>query len=291
MTLQELIDRLHSIREALFEAREARVKPTVDDKVLTDWNSLMVAALAKAGSILKEPRYLEAAKRTADFMLNSMVKGDVLYHRYAKGEVAVEGFLDDYAFLVFGLIELYEATFEESYLQAAISFAKSMISKFWDKQNGGFYQTENSQTTLPRMKQLYDGATPSGNSFGLHDLLWLSRLTNEATYELMAMQMLKTFADEVEGAPDAYTFFLSALAFQIGPSYAVTVVGDLKNKDTEEMLNALKKNYLPSTVITLKHPSAMDLDYQQIDGKATRMCAETKHAYRPLTVSPSCLNS
>ena len=269
LTLQELIDRLHSIREALFEAREARVKPTVDDKVLTDWNSLMVAALAKAGSILKEPRYLEAAKRTADFMLNSMVKGDVLYHRYAKGEVAVEGFLDDYAFLVFGLIELYEATFEESYLQAAISFAKSMISKFWDKQNGGFYQTENSQTTLPRMKQLYDGATPSGNSFGLHDLLWLSRLTNEATYELMAMQMLKTFADEVEGAPDAYTFFLSALAFQIGPSYAVTVVGDLKNKDTEEMLNALKKNYLPSTVITLKHPSAMDLDYQQIDGKAT----------------------
>ncbi len=183
LTVQELIDRLHTIREALFEARKKRLAPAVDDKVLTDWNGLMIAALAKTGSALGEPKYIEAAKKAAEFILNQMRHGEVLYHRYAKGEVAVEGFLDDYAFFVFGLIELYEATFEDKYLQAAADLIKTMISKFWDTENGGFYQTQNSETAMPKLKQLYDGATPSGNSIALYDLLWLSRLTSEPTYE------------------------------------------------------------------------------------------------------------
>ena len=168
LTLQELIDRLHSIREALFEARKKRVPPAIDDKVLTDWNGLMIAALAKAGNVLDEPKYLEAAKKTADFILNQMLKDDVLYHRYAKGETAVEGFLDDYAFFIFGLIELYEATFEDKYLQAASALTKTMVTKFWDDKNGGFYQTQNSEAAMPKIKQLYDGAAPSGNSVALH---------------------------------------------------------------------------------------------------------------------------
>ena len=213
LTLQELIDRLHSIREALFEARKKRVPPAIDDKVLTDWNGLMIAALAKAGSVLNEAKYLEAAMKTADFILNQMLKDDVLYHRYAKGETAVEGFLDDYAFFIFGLIELYEATFEDKYLQAASALTKTMVTKFWDDKNGGFYQTQNSEAAMPKIKQLYDGAIPSGNSVALQDLLWLSRLTDEPTYDTMAAQMTKTFAQEIEGAPEAYTFFLSNLTF------------------------------------------------------------------------------
>jgi hypothetical protein len=269
LTLQELIDRLHAIRQSLFEAREKRVHPAVDDKVLTDWNGLMIAALAKAGALLNEPKYLEVAKKTADFILNHIRQGDVLYHRYAKGQTAIEGFLDDYSFTIFGLIELYEATFQDSYLQAAADLAKVMLAKFWDSQNGGFYQTENSQTVMPRMKQLYDGATPSGNSIAIHDLLWLSRLTKELKYEDMAVQMTKTFAEEIEGAPEAYTFFLSAVDFLKGPSYNVILVAELKDKDASDMLSVLKRHYLPSTVIAIKHPSEAGLGYQQIEGKAT----------------------
>ena len=183
LTLQELIDRLHKIRAVLFEARKKRVPPAIDDKVLTDLNSLMIAALAKTGSTLNEPKYLEAAKQTADFILKHMLKDGVLYHRYAKGEVAIEGFLDDYACLTFGLCHLYEATFQEQYLQAAVDLTKTMVEKFWDAKDGGFYQTQNSNAAMPRLKQVYDGATPSGNSIALYDLLWVSRLTNEPKYE------------------------------------------------------------------------------------------------------------
>lgn len=268
LTLQELITRLHSIRDQLFEARKKRLPPAIDDKVLTDWNGLMITALAKAGSILGEAKYIEAAMKTTDFILNQMREDGVLYHRYAKGEKAIEGFLDDYAFFVFGLIELNEAKFEDKYLQAAADLTKTMVAKFWDDKNGGFYQTHDA-TAMPKMRQLYDGAVPSGNSVALHNLLWLSRLTNEPTYDTMATQMTKTFAQEIEGAPDAYTFFLSALDFLIGPSYSVTVVGDLKEKDTAEMLNTIRKHYLPTTVIALKYPSKAGLGYQQIEGKAT----------------------
>ncbi len=145
LTVDELIMQMGKIRNALFEARQKRVAPAVDDKVLADWNGLMIAALAKAGIVFDNAAYLKAASKTADFMLNYMRKGDVLYHRYAKGEVAIEGFLDDYAFTVYGLIQLYEATFNEVYLQAAADLTKNMVSKFWDQQNGGFYQTQNAR--------------------------------------------------------------------------------------------------------------------------------------------------
>ena len=281
LTLQELIARLHNIRDALFEARKKRLPPATDDKILTDWNGLMVAALAKAGTVLNEPKYLEAAMKTADFILGHMREDGVLYHRYAKGERAVEGFLDDYAFFVYGLIELYEASFEDKYLQAAADLTKSMVTKFWDDENGGFYQTQTSEATMPKMKQLYDGAVPSGNSVALHNLLRLSRLTNESTYDTMAAQMTKLFAQEVEGAPEAYTFFLSALAFLIGPSYSVIIVGDLKDKDISEMLHALRAHYLPSTVVALKQPSKAGLDYQQIEGKATAYVCQNQTCLPP----------
>ncbi|MGA2681319.1 MAG: thioredoxin domain-containing protein [Candidatus Bathyarchaeia archaeon] len=269
LTVDQLIMQMGKIQNTLFEARQRRVAPAVDDKVLADWNGLMIAALAKAGSVFDNTAYLTAASKTADFLLNYMRKGEVLYHRYAKGEVAIEGFLDDYAYAVFGLIQLYEAAFNYVYLQAAIDLTKSMVSKFWDKQNGGFYQTQSTPAGMPKIKQLYDGATPSGNSVAFHNLLWLSRLTNEPTYEQMATQMTKTFAEEVEGAPDVYTFFLSALDFQLGPSYMVTVIGDLNAKDTQEMLKTLRHNYLPTAVIALTTPDKAGLAYQQIEGKAT----------------------
>ena len=173
-----------------------------------------------------------------------MRQGDRFYHRYAKEETAIDGFLDDYAFFILGLIELYESTFEEKYLNTALTITKSMIAKFWDDKNGGFFQTQTSEAGLPKLKQLYDGAVPSGNSVALFNLLRLSRLTNEITFDKMATQMIKTFAQEVEGAPEAYTFFLSAYDF-------------------------LKRHYMPATTVAIVRPDKSALDYQQIEGKTT----------------------
>ncbi len=249
----------------------------------------MVAALAKAGSVLGEPTYLDVATKAADFILNQMRQGNVLYHRYAKGEAAVEGFLDDYAFFVFGLIELYEALFEDKYLQAATDLTKTMIEKFWDINNGGFYQSQNTESSLPKIKQLYDGATPSGNSVALYNLLRLSRLTNESTFYQKATEMTKTFAQEIEGAPEAYTFFVTALDFLIGPSCSVVLVGNLNEKDTSDMLNALRKHYLPTTVIMLKSPSKAGLGYQQIEGKATAYVCRDQTCLPPTNSSTSLI--
>ncbi len=269
LTLDELIMRLGKIQHTLFEIRKKRIAPAIDDKVLTDWNGLMVAALAKAGVILDQPNYISKAVKTADFILNKMLKDDTLYHRYAKEETAINGFLDDYAFLTYGLIELYEATFQDKYLEAASALTKTMIKKFWDDKNGGFFQAQNAEASMPKMKQLYDGALPSGNSVALLDLMLLSRLTNEPTYDQKATEMTRTFGQEIEGVPEAYTFFLCAFDFLIGPSYIVTLVGDLKQKDTVDMLDALRKHYLPTTTVMLKSPDQAGLGYRQIDGKAT----------------------
>lgn len=289
LTVDELIMQMGKIRNALFRERQKRVAPAVDDKVLTDWNGLMIAALAKAGNVFGDATYLGAASKTADFVLNHMRKGDVLFHRYAKGEVAIEGFLDDYAFTVYGLIQLYEATFKDGYLKAADDLAKNMISRFWDTKNGGFYQTQNAPADMPKIKQLYDGAAPSGNSFALHDLLLLSRLTNEPQYEQLATQMTKTFADEIEGAPDAFTFFLSAVAYQVGPFYSVVLVGDLKEESMREMLDALRKRYLPNAAVTLKAPAAAGLGYQQIEGKATAYVCKDQTCLPPTNAIPQML--
>ena len=275
LTLDELILRLGKIQQILFEVRKKRVAPAIDDKVLTDWNGLMVAALANAGRVLDAPKYLDVAVKTADFILNQMLKDGTLYHRYAKGETAIDAFLDDYAFLTYGLIELYEASFQDKYLEAASALTKTMVAKFWDTKNGGFYQAQNAEASMPKMKQLYDGAIPSGNSVALLDLLLLSRLTNES-YEQKANEMTQAFGQEIEGAPEAYTFFLSAFNFLTGPSYSVIIVGDPTQKDAKEMLEALKTYYLPTTTLAIKNPDKAGLSYQQIDGKATAYVCQDK---------------
>ena len=269
LTLQELINRVHGIREALFEVRKKRVAPAKDDKVLADWNGLMVAALAKVGRVLGEAKYVEAAAKTTDFLLSQMKKGEILFHRFAKGEAAIDAFLDDYAFLTFGLIELYEATFDDRYLQAANNLTKEMVAWFWDPKNGGFYfSAKPSESGMPRMKQVYDGAAPSGNSVAMHNLLRLSRLANEPSYEDMANKLAKAFSEDVQGAPEAYTFLLCALDFEVGPSFSVLLVGDPKESDMQAMLAALRKHYLPNLVISTVPEGKAGLGYEKLEGKA-----------------------
>ncbi len=271
LTLDELIRLLGKVRNLLFEMRKNRVRPLRDEKVLVDWNGLMIAALARAKAIFEEPRYLQAAVKAADFILCNLRKPNgELHHLWVKGEKAVDGFLDDYAFLTFGLIELYEATFEEKYLQTAADLTNLMLSQFWDTKEGGFYFTcRDADTTMPRMKHVYDGALPSGNSMALLNLLRLARLMGNTGYEETARKTFNVFAEEVKEAPQAYTFMLAALDFSLGPVYSVILVGKVDSKDTKEMLLALRKNYVPNLVISLKQANEAGVGYEKIDGKTT----------------------
>jgi uncharacterized protein YyaL (SSP411 family) len=157
---------LKDARKVLFDLRKKRVHPLKDDKILTSWNGLMIAAFAKGYEALGNEAYAEAAKRAAGFILQNLRTADGrLLRRYRHGDAAYPGYLDDYAFLVWGLIELYEATFEVSYLEEAVALNKAMIDIFWDKQGGGlFFTGKGNEPLITQSKEIYDGALPSGNS-------------------------------------------------------------------------------------------------------------------------------
>jgi uncharacterized protein YyaL (SSP411 family) len=276
LTIDELIVKLGKIRNILFGTREKRFHPAKDDKILVDWNGLMIAALARASQVLGEKKYLQAAVKAADFVLKEVKNEDGrLYHRYAKGEKAVEGFLDDYAYFVFGLVELYEACFEEKYLQACLDLTKTMISEFWDEKAGGFYFTNKSaDEAVPRIKQTYDGAVPSGNSVALYNLLRLARLSGESYLEEYAQKTIKAFSEEVKSQPLGHTFMLVGLEFALGPTFNVVLVGDPADKDTVDVIAAIRKNYLPNLTVTIwtpekAKPPIPGVVYEKIEGKPT----------------------
>jgi uncharacterized protein YyaL (SSP411 family) len=271
LTVDEFVLKLGRIVNTLFEARKTRVHPAKDDKVLADWNGLMIAALARASQVFGGKKYLQAAVKAADFVLEKMRSTNgTLLHRFAKGESAVEGFLDDYAFLAWGLIEVYEAGFDEMYLKAAVELTRAMVSRFWNEDDGGFYFTaKGGDAALTRMKEVYDGALPSGNSVALLNLLRLAVLTGDSVFEEKASRIVKTFADEVKRAPTGHAFMLIGVDFALGPAYSVILVGEPQEKNTLAMLGAFRKQFLPNLVVLLRKPDAAGLGYEMVEGKAT----------------------
>ncbi len=243
--------RWESARARLFAEREKRVHPHKDDKVLADWNGLMIAACAMAAQALGEPRYAEAAQRAADFILSRMRTSEGgLLHRYREGDAAVPGNLDDYAFMVWGLIELYEATFEPRALRTALELNDYALRHFWDEAKGGFFFTaDNQERVLVRSKEIYDGAVPSGNSASLLNLLRLARLTGRTDEK--AAQLSAAFGASIGESPAAYTLWMVALDFALGPAYEVVISGKPQAEDTQVMLRALREVFLPNKVVLL----------------------------------------
>jgi uncharacterized protein YyaL (SSP411 family) len=212
-------------RQKMEVARERRIHPLKDDKVLTSWNGLMVAAMAKAYQALGDHVYVDAAQRAAGFILQNLKKDNRLFRRYRDGEVAHPGYLDDYANFVWGLIELYEATFEPNYLEEAMRLNSAMIDLFWDKTHGGFfYSGRDNEALIKQSKEIYDGAIPSSNSVAFLNLIRLGRITGEANLEKNAEQLAGAFASRIKAYPSAYTQFLVALDFIIGPSREIVDV-------------------------------------------------------------------
>jgi uncharacterized protein YyaL (SSP411 family) len=252
--LEILKTRWEMTRQILFAARETRLHPGKDDKILTDWNGLMIAALAKATQILKDAKYVNAAKNAVAFILEKMrdSKGR-LYHSYRDGEAAVSGFLDDYAFLIWGLIEVYQTTFEVEYLRVALSLNQQLLTHFWDDKQGGFYFTaDDTEQILIRHKEAYDSAYPSGNAVAALNLLRLTRITAKPEFEAKTQQLIQTFSPLISQIPASYTSILMALDFALGPSYEVVIVGDLKYQDTENMLDALNRFFIPNKIVLFR---------------------------------------
>ena len=241
-------------RQKLFAVREKRVHPYKDDKILTDWNGLMIAALAKGAQAFEEPKYAVAAKRAADFLLQNL-KDDQgrLLHRYRDGQAGIAGHLDDYAFLTWGLLELYEANFDAQHLQSALSLNSEVNAHFRDEKNGGYYLTAaDGEKLLTRSKEIYDGAIPSGNSVQMLNLLRLSRLTGNVALEDQAARLQRAFSSSVAPAPSGHTQLLIALDFAIGPSYEVVIAGNAQSADTKAMLRAVTTRFLPNKVLILR---------------------------------------
>ena len=246
-----LSQKLEKIRKNLFSAREKRVRPLKDDKILTDWNGLMIAALAKGAQAFDEPGYAKAAIMAADFILKNMRSPDGrLLHRYRKGEASIPAFLDDHAFLVWGLIELYQASFDARFLQAALELNDIMLAHFWDKQNGAFYfSADDGERLLIRQKEVYDGAIPSGNSAAMLNLLRLSRMTSNPGLEHKAAQIGHHFSPDVSRSPSAFSLMMTAVDLGIGPSNEVVLAGSSAAEDAQAMLQALRSEFLPNTVV------------------------------------------
>lgn len=250
----ELEKLLEEARERLFVTRERRVHPLKDDKILTSWNGLMIAAMAKAYQALGDQAYVDAAQGAADFILNNLKKdGHRLFRRYRDGDVAYPGYLDDYSNFVWGLIELYEATFETSYLEEAINLNHTMIDLFWDETHDGFfYSGKDNEVLVKQSKEIYDGAIPSSNSVATLNLVRLSRITGDVDLGRKAEQVAGTFAKRIKAYPSAYTQFLAALDFIIGPSQEIVVVESQNGKNSRSMVEAIHRQFVPNKVLLLR---------------------------------------
>ncbi len=250
----ELIARLERIRTGLFEARNLRFHPRKDDKILTDWNGLMIAALALGGQVFDEALYVDAARKAIAFIMANMRGPDGrLYHRYREREAAKQGTIDDYAFLIWGLLNLYEATFDIRYLRDALELNGDMLDHFWDKRDGGFFFIADDAEKLPvRQKEVFDAAIPSGNSVAALNLFRLARITGEIDYEARAERTITISADRVRQAPQAFTMLLCALDFELGPSYEIVIVGRPTADDTRQMLKAIRTRFIPNKIVIVK---------------------------------------
>jgi uncharacterized protein YyaL (SSP411 family) len=257
--LKELESLLEDAGEKLFAARKKRIHPLKDDKILTSWNGLMIAAFAKGYQVFGDDAYKDAAMKAVDFIMKNLRTNDGrLLSRYRQGEAAYPGYLDDYAFLVWGLIELYEAAFDVSRLEEAVALNQAMLDIFWEKKEGGLYFTgKGNETLITRSKEIYDGALPSGNSVAALNLLRLGRMSGNPDLEQKAEKLTEAFSKEVVSFPMAYTQLLIALDFMFGPTQEIVIAGDPSLETTQAMVKAVRKRFLPNKIVLL-YPDGPD---------------------------------
>ena len=280
MEPEVLTGRMEKIRERLFEARKERIHPLKDDKVLSDWNGLMIAAFSMAGRAMQEQSYVDTAVRAAEFAWSELRDQETgrLYKRWRAGQAGLDGMLEDYAFLAWGLLELFETTQDPRWLARSRELVDLTIQHF-QAEGGGFHLSpDDGEALIVRAKEVYDGAIPSGNSVMAWNLVRLARLTVHTPYEEQAVEILKAFSGQVGSNASAHTQLMCALDFLEGPSQEIVVVGDPEAADTQAMLKSLGTSFFPHAVV-IQVPSQgsaeiaalapYTAEQKSIDGQAT----------------------
>ncbi|MCP3919519.1 MAG: thioredoxin domain-containing protein [bacterium] len=293
----ELAAKMEVIRAKLFEVREPRVHPFKDDKILTDWNGLMIAAFAKAARVFDgREDYERAATAAAKFVLGNLrdERGRLL-KSYRGGAADNLGLLEDYAFFTHGLLELFTTTQKPRFLEEAIALTDDMIARFWDERGGGFFLSPtDGEKLIVRSKESYDGAIPSGNSVAVMNLLWLARLTGNTKYDEYADKTIKAFAGQTSLQPQSYTQLMLAVDFLVGPSFEIVIAGDPAADDLGAMLSALNDRFLPNKVVVVRPAGGAGAKaisrlvpytetQEAIDGKATAYVCQNFTCQAPTT--------
>ncbi|WP_094228377.1 thioredoxin domain-containing protein [Methanolobus psychrotolerans] len=264
----------------LFNAREKRIRPSKDDKILTDWNGLAIVALCKAAQAFDEEEYAKMARDAADFFIKKMTDNDgKMKHRYREGEAAIDAFLEDYAFFIWGLIELYQTNFETKYIEHALKLNNYLLNHFYDNEDGGFFHTsDEAEELIFRSKEVYDGAIPSGNSVCIMNLLKLAKITADSEFESVAHRTIEAFAGKVNAAPIGYTQFMSAISFAMRESIEIVIAGNLEDAETRDIITFINERFMPEKVLLFKHEGMEDKikniavytkDMETMDGKTT----------------------
>jgi len=269
----------------LLTERGKRVRPHLDDKILTAWNGLMISAFAKGGRALAEPRYLLAARGAADFITRELNKDRELLRRYRSGEAAISGFLDDYAFFTQALLDLYDADLDDARLKAAETLTRKMVELFEDREHGGFYSTAAGDSSLVlRIKEDYDGAEPSGNSIAVSNLLRLAHIRNSAEYREIAERAMRVFGTRIQSVPTAVPQMLVALMLSLAVPKQIVLAGE--RRDLDPFLDAAGRRFLPHHAVLWAGSSGLDAsisNMQPIDGKPTAYVCENFSCKLPVS--------
>jgi uncharacterized protein YyaL (SSP411 family) len=243
---------LASAKRKMFEARTKRARPHLDDKVLASWNGLMLGAFGRAYAVLGDEQYRAAAEKNLAFLRDKLwdSKRNVLYHRWRDGARDQVQLLDSYAFLLSGVIDLYEATVEPKHLEFAVALAQAMLANFYDEENGGFWQsTSGAKDLILRIKEDYDGAEPSGNSVAIMSLLRLGRITERKDFTSAAEKTLRLFAQRLQQLPQAVPYMLAALDFSLDEPKRAVVAGDQATPEVHQLVHAIHSVYQPNKVV------------------------------------------
>ncbi len=254
ISIDEVLAALSSARQKLFQAREKRPRPHLDDKILVSWNGLMISAFARAHQVLDEVKYRDAAERAAKFILTKLYneKKKQLLRRYRAGEARFDAHLEDYAFLIQGLIDLYESTFDIQWLMTAIELTEQQTQLFYDQDAGGFFDTSGEdKSILVRTKESYDGAEPTGNSIAILNLLRLSQMIDRQKWRVLAEKSLAYFGSQMLNIPQGLAQFLVALDFSLSKPKQIIIAGKADDPHTGNLLAEVHKRFIPNKIILL----------------------------------------
>ena len=254
--VEELRVELVTGRAKLFAVREKRVHPHKDDKVIVAWNGMMIDAMARAGAVLGESKYIGAAEKGADFLMTHLRRKDGrLLHTWRHGQAKLDAYLDDYTWLANSLVSLYEATFDARHLDQAVTLMQTVLDKFSDPQGGGFFYTaDDHEELIVRNKGFADNAVPSGNAMAATVLMRLAKLTGGSEYEEAASLAMQATSELMRRAPSATSQMLIAVDLQLGPTFEMVLAGDLKQESTRTVLADLQGRFLPNKVLALAAP-------------------------------------